>query len=457
MNKITVRFSIDQCSLTQTTTTEPRKILNDYYTYRVCEINSPIDSHLSKSSLHNFSPPNKVWCPWRADCTQILDQRGQVTIEIDQKISLRFELRLSISENLTNDSYIIYLSVDQHQASIRKIINGITIIVNQSANVEHVLKCEKGKYWLSIDYANLFIKYGQGEVRDLCALFKSEIPSNEQNNVRQIQYAHISFNGSYDMTQLKKFNDKVKLKVGRNPVIDDPALIAVSPTDFSLDYQRSNAAVSITRLHRHCQNLYYDIIKEPFQGDDFLHFYEAIEQSIHSETGWCYKKLREKANRFGKPNILATYLRITIGRNRGTSPGVPYVLEIWSSGHYSPIHRHANTYGIIRVLYGEINVKLYRTLDLKETEPIRETTLYENQVTWLSPGLNQIHKLENKSSNKTCITIQAYEYHSEEINNYEYFDYITNDKESISVFDPVSDINYFKFKELMIAESKSRH
>ncbi len=310
---------------------------------------------------------------------------------------------------------------------------------------------------MSIDYANLFVKYGQGEVRDRSTLIKSDMPNSEKDYLREIQYAHISFNKSRDVLQLKKFEEKIKMKVGRNPVVDDPALIVVTPDQFTLDHHRNNTAISITRLNHNCQALYYDVINWQFQDDAFPYLYEAIEHSVHSDTGWCHRKLTEKANRFGQPNILATYLRITVGRNRGTSPGVPYVLEIWPSGHYSPIHAHANTYGIIRVLYGEVTVKLYRTLSLKKRKPIHEVTIYENQVTWLSPGLNQVHKLENKSTNKTCITIQAYEYVTDEVNNYEYFDYITNDGQAIRSFDPVSDMDYFDFKNLMINEWNKRH
>ncbi|CAF0854776.1 unnamed protein product [Adineta steineri] len=206
-----------------------------------------------------------------------------------------------------------------------------------------------------------------------------------------------------------------------------------------------------------CQSLYNDIIGWKFQDDAFPHLYEAIEHSVRNESGWCYKKLKEKSSKFGASDDRATYLRTTVGSNVGTSPGVPYVLEIWPPGHYSPIHAHANTYGIIRVLYGEMNVTLYRTLSLKNTKPIHDTIIYENQVTWLSPGLNQVHKLKNQSPHKSCITIQAYEYVSDEVSHYEYFDYIDNSGQSIHKFDPVSDLDYSEFKNIMITEWNNRN
>jgi hypothetical protein len=245
------------------------------------------------------------------------------------------------------------------------------------------------------------------------------------------------------------------LKIGQNPVVFDPALLVAEPKDRTLDHFINNSFMLLSRLDKPCQSLYNDIVGWKFQDDAFPHLYEAIERSIRNESGWCYKKLNEKSSRFGASNPNATYLRITVGSNTGTSPGVPYVLEIWPPGHYSPIHAHANTYGIIRVLYGAINVKLYRTLNLKKKNPIHETNINENQVTWLSPGLNQIHKLENKSPIKTCITIQAYEYITAEVSHYEYFDYINNSGLAIDKFEPVSDIDYSEFKEKMIAEWKN--
>ena len=299
---------------------------------------------------------------------------------------------------------------------------------------------------------NLLVKYGQGEVRDRCTLLKNDLAVAEKNTIKQIQFVHVSFSGSRILTDYKWYEYKVKLKIADHPVVMDPALLVTDSSQFTISDFLSGSIMPVSRLDEHCRLLYHDIIGWKLQDDAFPHFFEAIERSIHNQSGWCHKKLLEKSSRFGTSNPRATYIRITIGTNTGTSPGVPYVLEIWPANHFSPIHTHANTYGIIRVLHGEVKVKLYPTLNLKQTKPFHETTLYENQITWLSPGLNQIHQLFNPSSSKACITIQAYEYRSDEISHYEYFDYINNNGSAIGKFEPLSDLAYSEFKAIMMAE-----
>ena len=48
------------------------------------------------------------------------------------------------------------------------------------------------------------------------------------------------------------------------------------------------------------------------------------------------------------------YLRVSVGVPSGCSPGIPYVLEIWPAGHFSPVHNHGNAFGIVRMLHGSI-------------------------------------------------------------------------------------------------------
>ena len=161
-----------------------------------------------------------------------------------------------------------------------------------------------------------------------------------------------------------------------------------------------------------------------------------------------------KANEFGDHNVEETYLRITMGVEQGDSPGIPYVMEIWPPGHSSPIHNHAGANAIIRVLSGEITVFLYSMLSRFHQVPFAQQIFRKDAVTWISPELNQVHKLYNHNKEgPTCITIQCYMYSDSNTTHYEYFDYISGD--SIEPFTPNSDMGFLEFKALMKEEWSS--
>ena len=165
------------------------------------------------------------------------------------------------------------------------------------------------------------------------------------------------------------------------------------------------------------------------------------------------EKLKSKSTEFNPstPDLNETYLRITLGKNSGESPGIPYVLEIWPSNHYSPIHSHAATDAIIRVLYGEINVKLFPFLSKKTIEPFGTKVFKKDDITWISPELNKVHQLINLNNESSCITIQCYIYGKKNRIHYDYFDYISEDNQ-LEQYEPDSDMDFVDFKLLMKKE-----
>ena len=200
------------------------------------------------------------------------------------------------------------------------------------------------------------------------------------------------------------------------------------------------------------QQLFNCISGKNFVLDDdyFPDFSKAIQHSIVTKGCWCYKKLQEKSTEFNpdKPNINETYLRITLGRNSGESPGIPYVMEIWPSNNYSPIHSHADSNAVIRVLHGSINVTLFPFLGA--FEPFGNSDFDKDDITWLSPQLNQIHQLRNNTDD-VCITIQCYMYDANNEKHYDYFDYLDDNKKIVQ-YEPDSDMDFIEFKERMKKE-----
>lgn len=63
----------------------------------------------------------------------------------------------------------------------------------------------------------------------------------------------------------------------------------------------------------------------------------------------------------GDYDDLAEEYGYTATRHHGDA-GSPVVLEIWPAQHYSPIHSHGGTTGIIHCLTGQIDVMAYGAL-----------------------------------------------------------------------------------------------
>lgn len=223
---------------------------------------------------------------------------------------------------------------------------------------------------------------------------------------------------------------------------------------LSMDDIAKNTYLPTCYLSTTSQKLYDCISGNNFilNTSDFPDFSKAIEYSIATPGCWCYEKLKSKSTEFNpdKPNLLETYLRITLGQNNGESPGIPYVMEIWPPEHYSPIHNHGGASAVIRVLHGEINVSLFPYLS-NEVEPFGKEDFEKDDITWISPTLNQIHQLRNLDTKVTCVTIQCYMYEGDDDGHYDYFDYLDDDGKT-QQYEPDSDMDFIEFKQLMQKE-----
>lgn len=154
----------------------------------------------------------------------------------------------------------------------------------------------------------------------------------------------------------------------------------------------SNKYMLSASLPPTCQELYENVLSSNVSLDwphSTPKLSEAISYSINTKGKILYEKLKEKDHGNGM-----TYLRVIIGCHRGSSPGIPYVLEIWPTNSQSPIHNHGNSYAVIKVLHA-IEVSIYNKT-WKEEESQMELfsfTATKGDVTWISPNWFQTHKL----------------------------------------------------------------
>jgi hypothetical protein len=319
-------------------------------------------------------------------------------------------------------------------------------------NNKGLINSKGAYYWFSIDSQNQKLYAGIGEVRLETVIYKYNLTHDDKLFLESIVSIQI----------LEKSKSLKQMKLLRDPFMSTIPLIIKNTNELTMNDIASGLYLPSANLSTIGQKLFNCISGKKFILDDvdFPDFSKAIEYSIKTEGLWFNKTLLKKSTEFNKdkPNILETYLRITIGENNGESPGIPYVMEIWPVRHYSPIHSHSSANAIIRVLHGKINVDLYAYLcDEKDgIKPFASKEFVKDEITWISPTLNQTHKLTNLEGNSdTCITIQCYMYDLEDILHYDYFDYI-NINGHIEQYEPDSDMEFMKFKQLMKEEWNNR-
>jgi hypothetical protein len=308
---------------------------------------------------------------------------------------------------------------------------------------------KKGSYyWFSLDAQNQRLCGGYGEARFENIKYIYILPHKEKLTLE-----------SFSKVKLNKPElHLVPLKLLRDPIIRPTSLLIKNTDQLAMIDIAGYKYIPKAGLSSVGQKLYDCVSGSNFKlnDDKFPDFGKAIEYSIKTPGCWCHEKLKEKSTEFNpdKPNLNETYLRITLGKNSGESPGIPYVMEIWPVGHFSPIHNHSSANAIIKVLRGSINVKMFPFLceDKEGITPHTIVNLNKGDITWISPTLNQTHQLTNLPNNKkTCVTIQCYMYDDNDTSHYDYFDYINEDGNK-QQYEPDSDMDYLEFRFLMKAE-----
>lgn len=369
----------------------------------------------------------------------IVHGQGIIIFEASESCSLRFydkDNKLCLKVQFTEESILVNMEPSNEP------------LIDQK-NVKGIVKYNGAYYWFSLDSQNQTLYAGIGEARKENITYSYQFPEIDRENNKLFLESLVSV-----------ASDKLKItRIIRDPITNNIPLLVKSTNDLTMNDIATGKYMPKANLSLTSQKLYDCIGGKKFvlNTRDFPDFTKAIEYSIVTPGNWCYETLKQKATEFdkNKPNYEETYLRITLGENNGESPGIPYVMEIWPVGHYSPIHNHGNSSAIIRVLNGSINVSLFPYLSEDDILPFAKADFKKEDVTWISPSLNQVHQLKNLETNKdTCITIQCYMYENEDIEHYDYFDYIGSNKNQ--PFEPNSDMEFIEFKKLMKKEWKER-
>jgi hypothetical protein len=325
------------------------------------------------------------------------------------------------------------LKVENNKIKIIRLNDNSEIITNES-------EYDGGGFYFSLNAQNQSMCFGFGEARIETVLATHQFDHSMKPFLENIELIQTEY----------------KVRIVKDPIKRAIPLFIKDKDSLSMKDIATDKYMTVASLSPICQQLYNSISGKNFvlNTKDFPDFSKAIDYSINTPGLWCNKKLIEKSQEFGKSNIDETYLRITLGSNNGESPGIPYVMEIWPSGHYSPIHSHSSANAIIRVLRGEIDVHLYA--HLKSKKEFGSQKFKKGDVTWIFPTLNQTHQLKNdKNNKKCCVTIQCYMYDKKDKAHYDYFDYIDSSG-NVQQYEPDSDKDFNDFKELIRKEWKNK-
>jgi hypothetical protein len=328
--------------------------------------------------------------------------------------------------------------------------NGVHVVAKDPlvdpANKKGLISDMAASYWFSLDSQNQTLIAGIGEPRMETTIYSYIFPA-------KLHASNKEFLESLAYVEYDTHSSWAPSKILRDPITAKVPLTLKDTAELTMDDVASQTSMPVANLPATSQKLYNCISGPKFclSTPAFPNFYKAIEHSIATPGCWCYETLKKKATEFSKdrPNILETYLRITLGQNNGESPGIPYVMEIWPQGHYSPVHSHAGAEAVIRVLEGGIHVDLYPYLS-KNVGRFAGADFVKGDVMWISPTLNQTHQLRN-TGKATCITIQCYMYDGNDDKHYDYFDYL-DEKGVIQQYEPDSDMEFLDFKQLMLEE-----
>jgi len=370
----------------------------------------------------------------------IVRGQGIVVFKATQRCSLNFINKydkLGLKVQFTNEFIIVTMKPSNEPLIDSKNCKGLT-------------KNEGAYYWFSLDSQNLRLYAGIGETREENIIYSYTFSNKNNKDYKSFLESLVSIH----------CDDLDIIRLVRDPITSSIPLLVKNTEDLTMDDIAKGTYMPKANLSIMSQKLYDCIAGNKFvlNTHDFPDFMKAIEYSIATPGKWCYECLKKKANEFDKdkPNDKETYLRITLGQNNGESPGIPYVMEIWPVGHYSPIHNHGDSSAIIRVLNGSINVSLFPYLSSDSVTPFAIANFKKDDITWISPTLNQVHQLKNLEKNKdTCVTIQCYMYENENTEHYDYFDYIDADNK-IEQFEPNSDMDFVLFKQTIRKEWNER-
>ncbi len=323
-------------------------------------------------------------------------------------------------------------------------------------------------YWLSYDRDACVIKYGKGYVMVQTTLLKYDFLeglSEQEQEERKKELADFFSPGKpqYVMVFLTPITKgKVLINVEKpfnfetNPLAGNYSPIVIDSSELTLFELDTNQFMPSASLSAACHTLYQNVksCELEYPRISTIKLSDAIRYSLETKGKCLNTILENKKGEFGDPSMV--YIRVTLGPDLKTGPGIPYVLEIWPKQCKSPIHSHGAACAVIKVLFGEIHIGVYNKASNppKKMSTLMEFDAKHGQFTWMDHNWFQSHQLKNISDD-FCATIQSYRYTDVDSIHWPGFDYISEETGEVyaqETFLPNSDITFIKMRDTVLKE-----
>lgn len=328
-------------------------------------------------------------------------------------------------------------------------------------------------YWLSLD-ARGIVKYGKGYHMEETTLLHCCLPGGKvgskgstwwRSPCRKTVTLH-GLPGTPTPTLCSTYDAQLEqlscsqggiVTFDRRPLMHNPPAVIINPGSATLLDLGWRSGLPACDLPPACQALYAQLKAPDIDLEHDcplgLSLVAAIRHSLQTPGALLNTTLLAKAGRCCKGRLSKQcYIRVSVAAARGDSPGDPFVLEIWPPGHSSPVHSHGNVFGVTRMLYGTLALRIYNKSLHHDQKPLQHLTLEQGQLTWFSPNWYQTHQLENCSNTDFCCSINGFQYGQEDNVHWPFMRFKGAAVGDVHDFEPVCDFDFTELRDALLEE-----
>ena len=324
-------------------------------------------------------------------------------------------------------------------------------------------------YWFSYDRDACTVKYGKGYRMVETTLFTHDFLKKESRkqlekffNAANPIYVMVLFVGGGTFSYAPLIEVESSFQFEENPVVSNyPPLVKDSDKATLLDVDQNlfmfskSLPTACQELHANIRNMELEHPAHPYYPGVKLS--DAIRYSLTTEGMMLAKIIKKKreSHEFDDPSEV--YIRVTLGPDMRTGPGVSYVLELWPSKCKSPVHNHGASCAVIKVLFGQIQINIFNKggNPPTTTDFIKKFDAVKDDVTWMDSNWYQSHQLVNTTSD-FCATIQCYKYAAGDKIHWPGFDFVAvgdqSPKPVLDTFMPNSDATFQEMRNTVLKE-----